>query len=141
MNWDASKGPQPNLSRLPALERERITTPLPLRVAETYGLVCIFQSQTYVHPNGRVNVAPYFVNSTVDPMVASDGLQIDLNDFSGRIPAATVVMSASHARTVIAGMIHAYVEVGGSLEDLLSDVTNQKHPDTHHSYPDGITKK
>jgi len=141
MNWDPTKGPQPNLSRLPVLERERITTPLPLRVAETYGLVCIFQSQTYVHPNGRVNVAPYYVNSTNDPMIASDGVQIDLNDFSGRIPAASVVMTANHARTVIAGLIHAFVEVGGCLEDVLSDVINQKQPDTLHSYPDGITKK
>ena len=113
--WDNSGG-QPNLTRLPLEVREGMARPIPMRDDEVYAAVMIFrQSPGLNHPNGRCNVAAYrTTQNAVVPM--EKGLQIDLAEFSGRFPLATVVIDLNHSEAFLSNLMRAYASLGGDVE-------------------------
>ncbi len=115
--WDRyGPGPRPDLSKLPLEDRARIAKPIPLRYTETYGMVCIFRNTTTSHPNGRVNISPFVPDQPESVGGLQTGLQIDCNDFSGRLPTATIILSRESAKTAMVSMLRAYRAVGGDVD-------------------------
>ncbi len=116
--WDRNIRPlPPDLSRRPQLDRERLNKPIPLKPTETYALLCIFDHIAANHPNGRINIAP-MMPSLDNPLVAGPSVQIDLADFSGRNPAAAIILTKEHAQTTLLAMMKAYEAIGGHCEEM-----------------------
>jgi hypothetical protein len=124
--WDPTSGPRPNLSKLSPVDRERISKPIPLRQWETYGFLCIFQSVACNHPNARVHAAPYRVSENDSPVVPEDGVQLDFNDYTGRIPAASAILTRDRARETITAFIKAYIDIGGNVDEILSSMRTER---------------
>lgn len=121
-------GPRPDLRRLPQVVREQMSQPVPLRPTEVHASVLLFQSTPGLnHPNGRVLVSPHRKdpdNYTGVP----DGIQLDMTDFHGRKPLASVVLTAKAAIPVLENLIRCYMALGATPEDVQQLVSNAKLP-------------
>lgn len=118
----------PDLSKLPPHLRENLTEPIPLRPGEVRGRVFIFRNTPGLnHPNGRVLVAPYH-KDVAQPSTTPDGAQIDVADYTGRLPLATVVLAKKHMPDVMKGLVRNFLAMGGTREELLEMINESALP-------------
>ena len=129
--WDW--GMRPNLSKLPLHLRESLTETIPLRPGEVYGKVLIFNKTTGLnHPNGRILVTNYHKDAA-RPVGPPDGAQIDMVDFSGRLPLATCLLRKKQVPDILRGLMRSFLAMGGTVEELHSAIDTAAKPELLHN--------
>ena len=121
-------GPRPDLRKLPQVVREQLSQPVPLRPTEVHAGVLLFQTTPGLnHPNGRVLVSSHRKDPEAYTAVP-DGIQIDLTDFYGRKPLASIVLTPAAVVPVLENLIRCYVALGATAEDVQQRLSNATLP-------------
>jgi len=114
--WDF--GARPNLSKLPAQVKEQMSQPIPLRPEEALGRLMVFRNTSGLnHPNARFLVTSF--REGIDNYSGTpDGAQLDVMDFSGRIPLSSMILPKETVESLLVGLTRCYLEMGGTGEAL-----------------------
>lgn len=127
-SWDNS-GLRPDLSRLPAYIREGMHQPIPVRPDECNAVFVIFPNvQGLNHPNARCNVAPFKKGDENSAISVESGIQIDMNDFTGRTPLASMILDKNKLPGFLTGLLRIYAGLGGDVTALIA-TTGDSRPE------------
>lgn len=117
--WDRPTAP--DLSKLPAHLRPGLSEPLPIRDNEVNAKIVMFQQRGLNHPNGRIWVRP-FVDDPTAVTTAPSAAEIQLTDFSARLPLGAVVVGRKALLPLLRSLLLTYKEVGGDLVELANEL-------------------
>jgi hypothetical protein len=129
--WDF--GARPNLARLPAHVKEQMSQPVPLRPEEVLGRLMVFQNTSGLnHPNARFLVTA-FREGAENYSGPPDGAQLDVMDFSGRVPLSSMILPKTTVESLLVGLARCYLEMGGTIGELESINTRALTPVPLHN--------
>jgi len=69
-----------------------------------------------------------FHKDAANPTGAPDGVQVDMVDFSGRLPLATFLLTKDKVPHILRGLVRSFLAMGGTEEELKVLLTGQEAP-------------
>ena len=113
--WDKP----PDLSRLPAHNKEGISKPSPMRDSEVRARIIMLPPNPRAglnHPSGRFYASPYKPNAADESRI--DGIQLEMLDFKGLTPLVLVAIESRELPAMFKQLLRSYKRCGGDMNAL-----------------------